>query len=162
VPLAARVRSKALCTCRAVRRALRIYTSSPGTARGSVCDNHQRDAAEATQLEQDKQDTQCVVAVWAGLAICGGVAVCAELSLIRVTVAAMSIQKIARDLTSKASKKWQIHISRRSRRHETQAARVKSDASVHSACAIGRTPHRKASIILPARTCFQRAARCAR
>jgi hypothetical protein len=68
----ASVRSKALHTLRAVRRALRILTSWPGTARGTVssCDHYQRDTAEASQLEQEKQDTQCVVAVWAGLAIC--------------------------------------------------------------------------------------------
>jgi hypothetical protein len=54
----------------------------------------------------------------AQFAICRVLVLCAELSVIRV-VAAMSIQKIARDPTSKASKKWQIHISRRSRRHET-------------------------------------------
>jgi hypothetical protein len=73
MPLAARVCSKALCTLRAVRRALRILTSWPGTARGTVssCGDYQSGVAEATQLDQDKQDTQCIVAVWAGLATYG-------------------------------------------------------------------------------------------
>jgi hypothetical protein len=75
MPLAARVCSKALCTLRAVGRALRIPASWQGSARGTVssCDDHQRGAAETSQLEQDKQDTQCVVAVGAWLAICEAV-----------------------------------------------------------------------------------------
>jgi hypothetical protein len=53
MPLAAHLRSKALYTRRAVHRALRILTSSPGTARGAVssCDDYQSGVAEATQLD---------------------------------------------------------------------------------------------------------------
>jgi hypothetical protein len=69
VPLAARVRSQAFHIRREVRRVLRILTSWPGTAHGTVSsrDAHQRAAAEALQLQQDKQDMQCVVVVGAGL-----------------------------------------------------------------------------------------------
>jgi hypothetical protein len=165
MPLVARVRSKALYTLRAVRRALRILTFWPGTVRGTVssCDDHQRSAVEASQLERDRRDTQYAVAAWvqAGLAICGAVVICAEPSwtVIRV-VAAMWAEQFARDIMSEASQECEIHISKRSGTQETQAARVRSGASVHSA--VWRTPHREASIMMPARTCFQRAARCAR
>jgi hypothetical protein len=103
-PLGAHVRSKASYTRRAVHRALRILTSWPGTARGRVCDKHQRGAAEASQLDEEEQGTQCVVAVWAQLSICRdrALVVCAEPSwtVIRV-VAEMSSEQFARRLRGK-------------------------------------------------------------
>jgi hypothetical protein len=76
---AARVRSKALYPRRAVHRALRILTLWPGTARGTVflCDHHHhRGAEDASQIEQDNPNTQCVVAAW----VQTGLAMCVELS----------------------------------------------------------------------------------
>jgi hypothetical protein len=66
-----------------------------------VCDKHQRGAAEASQLDEEQQGTQCVVAVWAQLSICRALVVCTEPSwtVIRI-VAAMLIEQVVRDLRS--------------------------------------------------------------
>jgi hypothetical protein len=69
-----------------------------------------------------------------------------------MVVAVMSIEQFARDLMSKLSQKCKIHISKGSGTQETQAATIKPGASVRSA--VVRTPHREASIIMPARVCM--------
>jgi hypothetical protein len=106
--------SKELCTRRAVRRALQILVSWSGTARGTLssCDYHQRGAMEVSQPEEDKQDSQCGVAAWAGLAICGAILICAEPSwtVIRIVVA-MSIEQFERDLSGAFGARVQdLHI----------------------------------------------------
>jgi hypothetical protein len=57
----ASARKRYALVARYVHRALRIFASSSRTARGTVSsyDHHQRGTAEASQLEQDNQNTQC-------------------------------------------------------------------------------------------------------
>jgi hypothetical protein len=167
MPLVARVCSITFYACRAVRRALRILAFCPRIARGTVssltCDDHQRSAAEFSQLEQDRRNTQYAIAVrdQAGLTICEAVVVCDESSVITV-VAAMSTEQFARDLIGNAPQQWEIQISRRSGMEETQAATVKPGVSVRSAWTVVRTPHcREATIFMTARVYLQSAAKCA-